>query len=862
MILSTKKKPLVVALSLALLSAPVGVAIADVNQPHFDDINLDHSEKRTITEGNVKMPMVMGQAELTLHGKDNNSSNVTSTGGTFSNQAKESIIYGKSAHQIFIDNSTQDIKNDSQSVGNSFRDKTKQTINDKATSRDDKFSIESAQQINSGTAVNGEFRDVSSQHVQGLQSASENAQFYNSSTQLVTSGSLSVNSQFNDASAQSVLSGAVSKNSTFHDGAVQYVTSTYGEGTLLEQSKSENDVFKDGSQQAVYTGGIVFNASFENNSSQLLQVASALPSVHTAKSIGSTFKDGARQSVGGGTLSFNNSFAGNSSQTVHRAGYTSGATFSDNASQILEDEAKAQDTTFNDNASAIIASNASMAGTTTMNGNSVLTALAGDQIINEEPQIENLVINEGARLNILSANNSNNANSDVTAGTITMNGGTIQFGHEGGSERYSTLFADTVSGTGGNLIMNGNLATHNNDLLSAGTMSGHYDIVLNNQDSGKELSGLGDLLTLVEFDENKGATFDLTTVDRENNNPNKPTPGNHGSDQGTHKVKIDTQKDPATGKTIVNLVTDISKTSNTTDAVMGLASATQYIFDGEMQALRSRRGDIQRFDQGDGGVWGRYLHNSSDIKAGAGADYSLGQNGMELGGDKVFDVAGGKLSVGAMTSYSKSSVKQRGDSSQVSSYGVGLYSSYLSSVGYYIDGVLKLNHFNNDLRTRTDRGQAVKGSYDQDGYGASVEAGYQYTLGDGINVDPYVRASYFAAQGKDMELSNGMKAAIGSQKSAKGELGVSVGKAFEVRSLTLSPYVTAAVEHEFLKDNKVTFNDRYTYKNDQSGTLGKFGAGMTAQVTKNAQVYVEADYRKGNKVESPIMGNAGFRINF
>lgn len=494
-----------------------------------------------------------------------------------------------------------------------------------------------------------------------------------------------------------------------------------------------------------------------------------------------------------------------------------------------------------------------------MNGSSVLTALAG-ATIHEDParKIENIVINNGARLNILNTGNGSSENDAVTAGTITMNGGTIQFGHESGSDHYSTLFADTVEG-GGNLIMNGNLATHHNDVLSTGSMAGWYGITLNNQDSGREIAGDSDLFNLIQIDNNKGTVFTLSTV---NPDTGKPTPNNHGTDQGTHKVVVVTKKDPVTGKTVVALKTDLSKTSNSTDAVMGLASAAQYIFDGEMQALRTRRGDIQRFDQGEGGVWGRYLHNASNIKAGADADYSLGQNGLELGGDKVFDVAGGKLSVGVMTSYSKSSVKQRGDSSQVSSYGVGLYSSYLSSVGYYIDGVAKLNHFNNDLRTRTDRGQAVKGSYGQDGYGASLETGYQYTLADGINIDPYVRASYFAAQGKDMELSNGMKAAIGSQKSAKGELGVSVGKAFEVRSMTLSPYVTAAVEHEFLKDNKVTFNDRYTYKNDQSGTLGKFGAGMTAQVTKNAQVYVEADYRKGNKVESPIMGNAGFRINF
>ncbi|OON34661.1 hypothetical protein BTJ39_23715 [Izhakiella australiensis] len=526
-------------------------------------------------------------------------------------------------------------------------------------------------------------------------------------------------------------------------------------------------------------------------------------------------------------------------QTISNGGSASDTTFSGNASQILEDGAQSENTTFNDHASSIVGADAQMSGNTTLNGNSVLTVLAAED--NPTQQLENVTLNNSSRLQLLPTESNSH---EVMADTITMNGGSIAFGHEAGTG-YTTLFTREVNGSGGNLIMNGNLAEHNNDQLVTDNMSGKYNIHLNNQDSGKELPA-GALNDLIVVNGNNNATFTL----------------DGGADQGTHKVIVDTQKDPVTGKTVVVLVTDTSQTSRTTDAVMGLASAPQYIFDGEMQALRTRRGDIQRFDQGEGGVWGRYLHNSTDITAGAGSDYRLGQNGMEIGGDKVFDVAEGKLSVGALTSYSKSSVKQRGDSSPVASYGAGLYSTWMSPAGYYVDGVIKYNRFSSDLRTHTDRGQLVKGSYDQNGYGAALETGYQLTLGDGINVDPYVRASYFAAQGKDMALSNGMKADIGTQKSAKGELGVSVGKAFEVRSVTLSPYVTAAVEHEFLKNNIVTFNDRYTYKNDQSGTLGKYGAGMTAQVSKNAQVFVEADYRKGNKVESPIMANAGFRINF
>lgn len=729
-----------------------------------------------------------------------------------------------------------------------FFDSSGLVLGDDASSRKNFFYDSSAQVINGTLALSEQdiFKKSSVQYI--YKGMSTYGLFGENSKQIATGADVySVGAKFNDDARQEISNKASSSESSFHGRASQAI----GPGGL-----SLDDVFTESATQLMNSGdtnapALSMNSKFSGNSGQLVGLNSS--------SGNAQFTDNAKQIVTGtGSVSYGSTFTGASTQTIQDGGSSNNATFSDNASQMLEDGAQSENTTFNDNSSGMVGANAQMSGNTTLNGNAVLTAIAAYQTHAEARQIDNIAINQNARLNILGANNSDSAN-EVTAGTITMNGGTIQFGHEGGSDHYSTLLADTVTGSGGNLIMNGNLATHHNDVLSTGSMAGWYDITLNNQDSGREIAGDSDLLNLIQIDNNKGTVFTLTTV---NPDTGKPTPNNHGADQGTHKVVVVTKKDPITGKTVVGLITDTSKTSNSTDAVMGLASATQYIFDGEMQALRTRRGDIQRFDQGEGGVWGRYLHNSSDIKAGADAGYRLGQNGMELGGDKVFDVADGKLSVGAMTSYSKSSVKQRGDSSQVSSYGVGLYSSYLSSLGYYIDGVVKFNHFNNDLHTRTDRGQAVKGSYDQDGYGAALEAGYQYTLSDGINIDPYARASYFAAQGKDIELSNGMKAAIGRQKSAKGELGLSVGKAFEVRSVTLSPYITAAVEHEFLKDNKVTFNDRYTYKNDQSGTLGKFGAGLTAQVTKNAQVYVEADYRKGKKVESPIMGNAGFRINF
>ncbi|MCU6162285.1 autotransporter outer membrane beta-barrel domain-containing protein [Enterobacter bugandensis] len=87
-------------------------------------------------------------------------------------------------------------------------------------------------------------------------------------------------------------------------------------------------------------------------------------------------------------------------------------------------------------------------------------------------------------------------------------------------------------------------------------------------------------------------------------------------------------------------------------------------------------------------------------------------------------------------------------------------------------------------------------------------------------------------------------------------------RAFLPENASTLPYVTVAVEHELDKNNEVRMNDAYDFNNDFSGTTGRYGLGVTTQLTHNASVYVEANYRKGEHVESPVKGNAGFRVSF
>lgn len=264
-----------------------------------------------------------------------------------------------------------------------------------------------------------------------------------------------------------------------------------------------------------------------------------------------------------------------------------------------------------------------------------------------------------------------------------------------------------------------------------------------------------------------------------------------------------------------------------------------------------------------GGVWGRYTGSDNRISGGASSGYALTQNGFETGGDKVFDLGESRLAVGAFVSYTDNSISHnRGGDSTIGSTGGGLYATWFDNDGYYVDGVLKYNRFNNELRTWMSDGTAVKGDYSQNGFGGSLEAGKTFSLNDNTWAQPYVRTTAFRTDAKDISLNNGMKASIGTTKSLQAEAGVNLGMNLDIAGKTVKPYLKAAISHEFSDNNKVRINDSYDFRNDISGTTGKYGLGVSAQLTPNAGVWAEARYENGKHTESPVTGSVGFRFNF
>lgn len=477
---------------------------------------------------------------------------------------------------------------------------------------------------------------------------------------------------------------------------------------------------------------------------------------------------------------------------------------------------------------------------------------------------------------------------DSTVGALTLDNGTVDF-RPSTTTRMTPAFQavslalGSLSGSG-TFRMNTDIASHTGDMLNVvGNASGNF--VLDIKNTGLEPVSAGAPLQVVQTGGGdaaftlKGGKVDAGTweygLSKENTNwylkadtpppvtpPTSPDAGNNpdASNPGTGNPDAG---NPGTGNPDAGVSSPVRRTTKSADAVLGMATAPAYVFNSELDNLRFRHGDVMQNTRAPGGVWGRYTGSDNRISGGASSGYTLTQNGFETGADMVFDLGNSSLAVGTFFSYSDNSIKHaRGGKSKVDSTGGGLYATWFDNDGYYVDGVLKYNRFDNELRTWMSDGTAVKGDYSQNGFGGSLEAGRTFGLNENAWAQPYVRTTAFRADEKDIHLNNGMKAKVGATKSLQAEAGVKLGMTLDVGGKEVKPYLSAAVNHEFSDNNKVRINDTYDFRNDISGTTGKYGLGVSAQLTPNAGLWAEARYENGKQTESPVTGSVGFRFNF
>ncbi|WP_235204858.1 autotransporter outer membrane beta-barrel domain-containing protein [Pseudomonas syringae] len=301
--------------------------------------------------------------------------------------------------------------------------------------------------------------------------------------------------------------------------------------------------------------------------------------------------------------------------------------------------------------------------------------------------------------------------------------------------------------------------------------------------------------------------------------------------------------------------------SPSTQSALALYSAAPAIWMSELSTLRSRMGEVRL--SGKAGGWMRAYGNRLTATTGDGIDYRQKQSGLSLGADAPIELSNGRLLVGVLGGYSKSDLDlSRGTSGKVDSYYAGVYGTWLSDDGYYVDSVLKLNRFRNKADVAMSDASKAKGDYSNTGVGGWVEAGRHIKLADDYFLEPFAQLSTVVVQGQDMRLDNGMKAKNDRTQSVLGKVGTSLGRTVALKDGGLvRPYVRGAVAQEFSRRNEVKAND-VTFDNSLFGSRAELGAGVSVSLSERLQVHADVDYMKGQHIEQPWGANVGLRFEF
>ncbi|MFK0090785.1 autotransporter outer membrane beta-barrel domain-containing protein, partial [Pseudomonas sp. NPDC090755] len=233
---------------------------------------------------------------------------------------------------------------------------------------------------------------------------------------------------------------------------------------------------------------------------------------------------------------------------------------------------------------------------------------------------------------------------------------------------------------------------------------------------------------------------------------------------------------------------------------------------------------------------------------------------VEIGADKAIALSQGKLYLGGLLGTAESDLDfGEGASGKIESKMVGGYATYIDDNGFYVDSVVKYSRFDNEVKTPTNLGNSVKGSYDTDGVGVDVEVGKRIQLNKGWFVEPQLEITATHTEGGSYTASNGLRVESDAVESLQSRAGALLGRELELSGgMRAQPYVKASYVTEHAGDSEVRVNG-HSLASELPGNRTEVGAGGVLQVGERSKISLDVEYATGSDIEQPYAVTVGYR---
>jgi outer membrane autotransporter protein len=465
------------------------------------------------------------------------------------------------------------------------------------------------------------------------------------------------------------------------------------------------------------------------------------------------------------------------------------------------------------------------------------------------------VFGDAASTLAIDASRVNVSTNAVTLGAVTLsNQATLAFNAPSaanintGPFRYATLAA--LAG-GGTLCMNTNLAQGIGDkLFINGPAAGDYTLIITN--TGATPAAYSIPLTLITAPADSAATFTV--------------PGGKVDAGGMFAYDfVTTQRD---GQTLFQLA-GAGALGNTGRLINELAGALPLAWYSELENVNRRMGELRAGAAaapraGVFTTWIRGLGQKLVFNGKAtGSPFTEKQYGVSAGADYKFPRMANALCIGGYAGYGRMErgYDGAGHSSSDSSYG-GLYATFWMPAGWYIDGTLKVNGFNNRFDASAITGESISGNYKTCAFGGSIETGKNMDLGKGWFFEPQVQVAFTALVGKNYTTSSGMDVELrfGATTQLRGS--IRIGRALVTKKgRYLQLHAKAGLASQWTTDGQMTAGgSRFapTIKGDSASA----GAGLAWVPVKSTQLFFDCELGNASYYNKPWSLNGGIRHAF
>ena len=432
---------------------------------------------------------------------------------------------------------------------------------------------------------------------------------------------------------------------------------------------------------------------------------------------------------------------------------------------------------------------------------------------------------------------------------LTFNGGIINnnSGVKKGDRQYS-MNIDNRSGIGGTIIMD---ATYNeaSDSFSSTTLE------IKEKDNNTKLNfsydGIdADNIAINDAQETEDALNQLAeNIYIENGEVNSTI----NIDEGLLNGAIVGDLVQGTGGMQVENIR-VGSLSNTVMGLRNLATINLLTWRQEFSSFSQRMGEL-RDSQGNSGVWARVYGGEIE----QGSNYDNSYQTYQVGYDKAYDYAGGKLFLGYLFSYTDGNTDYDLGSGENNSIGAGVYGSWFNNSGHYIDVVAKLSRLHNDYDVYSEnRMYNSKGDYTNYGVSLGVEYGKRFVTDNKFFIEPSIRMDLGRVANKSYTTSTDVRVEQDTLYTALGSLGAKIGYNLEKGNL----YARISGVKEFAGDIDTTYTNKFGQTKtsvDLEDEWIEFGIGGNYKVAENVNLYLDLSKTTEAMVDTNWQANLGFR---